>query len=197
AARDAGMLLHELDKYQVTVMETVPSMLSMMVQQEGQFAGMPLSLNRLRVVLCQAEPLPVDLCMQWWKYYPSVPLLNGYGATECSDDVSHHHFKSKEAGQLKDYVCAPLGRLLLNTQLYILDEEMEPVPVGVGGEIYIGGKGVSRGYVKQPGLTAEKYVPNPYSSEGGGRLYRTGDVGRYRKGGEIEYLGRADQQVKV
>ena len=90
-----------------------------------------------------------------------------------------------------------IGRPINNTQIYILDSDMEPVPVGVAGELYIGGVGLARGYLHEPGLTAEKFLPHRYSQVPGERLYRTGDLGRYHEDGNIEYLGRADYQVKI
>src|SRR6185436_7104675 len=100
-----------------------------------------------------------------------------------------------EQGVMK--AMAPIGQPLANTEIYILDERLRPAPVGVAGELYIGGAGVGRGYLHQPKLTAESFMPHPFSKEAGARLYRTGDVGRYLSDGTIEFVGRRDSQVKI
>jgi amino acid adenylation domain-containing protein len=121
------------------------------------------------------------------------PVLNHYGPTECSV-VSSAIRVEPEADSRK----APsIGRPIANTETYVLDEDMQPVPVGVPGELYIGGVGLARGYLRQPGLTAERFVPHPYSCEPGARLYRTGDQVRWLDDGTLEFLGRLDEQVKL
>jgi amino acid adenylation domain-containing protein len=132
--------------------------------------------------------------VKWWREYsPQTRLFNEYGPTEtvvgcCVYEV---HPETDGTGSI------PIGKPIANTQLYILDPKRQLAPVGVAGELYIGGAGVGRGYLNRPELTAERFVPDQFSTERGARLYRTGDVARYRADGVIEYLGRMDQQVKV
>jgi amino acid adenylation domain-containing protein len=122
-------------------------------------------------------------------------MLNAYGPTEATVCAS---IGECEVGEKAAAVTAPpIGRPMANTELYILDERMEPVAMGVRGELYIGGRGVGRGYLNQPELTAERFLPHPFSREAGERLYRTGDLARYMPDGNIEYLGRIDEQVKI
>jgi hypothetical protein len=121
-------------------------------------------------------------------------LLNAYGPTECADDVTHYEVREAPgAGEVR----MPIGRALGNTRLYILNEELTLLPRGVVGELYVGGAGVGRGYLQDAERTAQSFGPDPYSSAVGARLYRTGDLVRERGDGELEYVGRRDQQVKV
>jgi amino acid adenylation domain-containing protein len=120
-------------------------------------------------------------------------LLHLYGPTESTTFATWSLLDDLAA----DASIVPIGRALTNTQIYILDGHLQPVPVGVSGELYIGGEGLARGYLHRPELTAEKFIPHPFSRQPGARLYRTGDVARYRLDGEIEFLGRRDEQVKM
>ncbi|MEW6737272.1 MAG: amino acid adenylation domain-containing protein, partial [Acidobacteriota bacterium] len=128
--------------------------------------------------------------------YPSnrlpMQLINHYGPTESTVVAT-----SGEVSEQVECIWPPIGRPIANTQVYILDRCLEPTPMGIAGELYIGGDGLARGYLNHAELTADRFIPNPYSSEAGQRLYRTGDLVRYLPNGEIEYLGRIDQQVKV
>lgn len=121
-----------------------------------------------------------------------APLYNLYGPTEAAIDVTAWEC-SRERGQRT----VPIGRPIANTQIYLLDANLRLLPFGVPGELLIGGVGLARGYCRRPGLTAEKFIPDPFSTQSGARLYRTGDIACYLAGGEIEYLGRLDFQVKI
>ena len=120
-------------------------------------------------------------------------LINGYGPTENTTFSCCHVMD----GNTRLNGSVPIGRPITNTQVYVLDHEMQVAPVGVVGELYIGGAGLARGYLKQPELTAERFVPHPFSTEAGERLYRTGDMVRWQESGALEFVGRVDGQVKV
>ena len=120
-------------------------------------------------------------------------MINEYGPTETV--VGCCVYRVPRDQPISDPI--PIGRPIANTRLYVANRNLEPVPVGVPGELYIGGAGVARGYLNRPGLTAERFIPDPFSAKPGGRLYRTGDLARWRPDGNLEYLGRLDHQVKV
>jgi amino acid adenylation domain-containing protein len=189
-AYDAQRLLSEAERQSVSVLEVVPSLLGAMLAGGDS----RLAAGALRWLILTGEALPPELCNDWLRMHPGVPVLNAYGPTECSDDVTHHAVL-EPAGE--HVVNVPVGRPLANTQIYILDERMLPVPVGVAGEIYVGGEGVGRGYLSEPGRTAAAFLPDPFSAEPCARLYRTGDLGRFLADGAVEFLGRLDHQVKV
>ena len=124
-----------------------------------------------------------------------LELFNVYGPTEAVISSTSFEVPHGYSGAAK--ATAPIGRPIANTQIYILDRRGQPAPIGVAGELHIGGIGLARGYLNQPELTKEKFVPNPFSTELGPRMYRTGDLARYLADGNIEFLGRTDQQVKI
>jgi acyl-coenzyme A synthetase/AMP-(fatty) acid ligase len=154
----------------------------------------PRDLGALKWVVPTGEALAPDLARQWTITYPQIPLINAYGPTECSDDVTHHQIDTPPA---EDLAHVPIGRPIPNIEAYILDRTLLPVPIGVPGELYVGGVGVGRGYVDDPVKTAQSFVPSPFGQQAGARLYKTGDLARYLDDGNIEYLGRVDQQVKI
>jgi amino acid adenylation domain-containing protein/non-ribosomal peptide synthase protein (TIGR01720 family) len=187
--KDPTLLSQLIKDQKVSICHFVPSMLDNFLDIDT------LSFcDSLRVVITSGEALSPFLVE---KYFSNVrcSLHNLYGPTEASIDVSHYPcFSDSQA------LTIPIGRPIWNTQLYILDGGLNPVPVGIGGELYIGGVGLARGYLNRPDLTADRFIPNPFYREGSSssfRLYRTGDLARYRSDGVIEFLGRIDDQVKI
>ncbi|HEX8246397.1 MAG TPA: amino acid adenylation domain-containing protein, partial [Longimicrobium sp.] len=186
--RDPAYLRDVVEREGVTTLHFVPSMLQPFV--EAVEAGRCASL---RHVVCSGEALPPALVARFHdRFAGPVVLTNLYGPTEAAVDVSCWTCpRDGSAGVV------PIGRPVWNTALYVLDAGLRPVPVGTPGELYIGGVQVARGYQGRLAMTAERFVPDPFSVQGGARLYRTGDRARWRADGAIEYLGRLDFQVKV
>lgn len=196
-AIDPEALLRHVEADRVSVIEAVPSLLRAMLDLlDLASSEQRPSLSGLRWMVPTGESLGADLAQRWLHYYPRIPLLNAYGPTECSDDVTHYivdePLEPEALGR-----AIPIGRALPNLRLYVLDTCQRPQPVGIWGEIYVGGVGVGRGYLADPTRTAQNFVPDPWGGCAGGRLYRTGDLGRYRSDGAIEFLGRVDHQVKL
>jgi arthrofactin-type cyclic lipopeptide synthetase C len=185
--RDPEYLRQVIEGQGVTRLHFVPSMLQSFLERHP--AG---SCGSVKQVVCSGEELSAGLLQRCVKALPQAQVSNLYGPTEAAIDVSYWECRPGE-----ELSCVPIGRPIANTQLYILDGQMKPVPIGVAGEIYIGGAGVGRGYWKRPELTAERFVKDPFSANRESRLYRTGDIGRYRLDGNIEYLARNDHQVKI
>src|SRR5207248_5167463 len=146
----------------------------------------------LRFWVTSGEALPIDLLHRFQEQLPRSRLINLYGSTEVAADVTWYDTTGSGA-------CAsvPIGRPIANTQIYLLDGHRQPVPIGIPGEVYVGGAALARGYLNRPELTTERFIPDPFSEECGARLYKTGDRARYLPDGTIEYLGRLDHQVKV
>jgi amino acid adenylation domain-containing protein len=199
-AIDPDALLSALERECVTVAETVPSMLRAMLEGIEASTGTGAqargeTLSALRWMVVTGDALGPELCRDWKRLAGDrIRLLNAYGPTECSDDVTHYEVRQSPAEHV---VRMPIGRALANTRLYILDGEMGLAPLGVSGELYVGGDGVGRGYLNDARRTCVSFVPDPFGAEPGARLYRTGDLCRFLAGGEIEFLGRIDDQVKV
>jgi amino acid adenylation domain-containing protein len=149
--------------------------------------------GRTKALVIGGEALYGERLRKWQSYAPETRLINEYGPTETVVGCCVYEVKAGEEVE----GAAPIGRPISNTKLYILNEKQELVGIGESGEMYVGGEGVCRGYVGRADRTAEKFMPNPFSKVGGERFYRTGDMARYRWDGEIEYLGRRDQQVKL
>jgi amino acid adenylation domain-containing protein len=149
--------------------------------------------GRTRVLVIGGEELKAGGLKNWQERAKATRLINEYGPTETVVGCCVYEVEGKEC----EREATPIGRPISNAQIYILNGELEPAPIGVRGEIYISGAGVGRGYLGKPELTAERFIPHRFSRSGGERVYRTGDVGRYRADGNIEFLGRIDHQVKI
>ncbi|GAA2381562.1 hypothetical protein GCM10010404_42370 [Nonomuraea africana] len=180
--KDSAYLAELITSQRITTLHFVPSMLAVFLDE-------PLLPETMRRVICSGEALPAELAGRFLDRLPHTELHNLYGPTEAAVDVSWHACRPGET-------TVPIGRPIANTRMEILDERGERVPVGTPGELCLGGVQLARGYVNRPGLTAERFVPDPYGPPGA-RLYRTGDVARWLPGGEVEYLGRSDFQVKI
>ncbi|HEX5748907.1 MAG TPA: non-ribosomal peptide synthase/polyketide synthase [Archangium sp.] len=187
AHRDGVALLEAVTRGQVTVLQLVPSLLRVLLEAEGLSRA-----TSLRWLFCGGEALPVELEHRLRAQLPSATLVNLYGPTEATIDATFARCPSPGSGPT-----VPIGRPIANTQLYLLDASLQPVPVGVPGELFLGGEGLARGYLRRPELTAERFIPHPFSGSPGARLYRTGDLARYLPDGSVEFLGRRDAQVKV
>ena len=187
--RDPEELLRSLAAERVTRMVVVPSLLRGLLDHAPNLGE---RVPQLKLWSCSGEALSGELLRRFRAGFPEATLLNIYGATEVSADATWH-----EAGENDTGATVAIGKPISNTQVYVLDRQRNPVPVGVRGEIYVGGEGLALGYWNRAELTAERFVENPIAPEESQRLYRTGDLGRWRGDGEIEYLGRVDGEVKL
>ncbi|MDG4865591.1 amino acid adenylation domain-containing protein, partial [Streptomyces sp. T-3] len=172
----------------ITVLEVVPSYLDAVLTETSI---RPAALPQLRVNLVTGEPLPPALTQRWFAQYPGIPLVNAYGPTEASDDVTHHRIEGPV-----EAVRVPVGRSVINTGIHVVGDRDELRPVGSFGEIVVTGAGVGLGYVNDPDRTAAVFRPNTLDDRSE-TLYRTGDIGRWLPGGILDCAGRTDHQVKV
>ncbi|MEU9234351.1 amino acid adenylation domain-containing protein [Streptomyces subrutilus] len=184
--RDPHHLLSVLAEQRVTFTYLVSSMLDVLLEMAGDSGR----LDSLRHVWCGGEVLTPEL-YERFRARLDIPMYHGYGPAETTIGVSHVVYRG--AAERRS---TSIGRANPNTRLYVLDEELLPVPVGVGGELYVGGLLLGRGYVNAPGLTASRFVANPFAADGS-RLYRTGDLARFAPDGSLDFLGRADNQIKI
>lgn len=184
--RDSSYLVNLIAQEQITTVHFVPSMLRIFLQ-ETQLEKY-ISLQR---VFCSGEALSFDLQQTFYQHL-NAQLYNLYGPTEAAIEVTAWTCQNQSTEPV-----VPIGYAIANIQIYILDANLNLVPVGVPGDLYIGGIGLARGYCDRPDLTAEKFIPHPWSQKPGMRLYKTGDIARWRSDGSIEYLGRSDNQVKI
>jgi amino acid adenylation domain-containing protein len=182
----------------VTIIDLVPSFWRACAETLNQLPGdtrQDLLRNRLRLLLSASEPLPSEIARTWrsmagW----DAEMINMFGLTETTGIVASHAIEPRDEAAGK---VVPIGRPLGHTRIHILDARLQPVPIGVVGEMYVAGQGVSRGYLRRPALTAEAFIPDALGHEPGSRMFRTGDRGRYLPDGSIEFIARSDHQLKI
>ncbi|MER7480821.1 amino acid adenylation domain-containing protein [Streptomyces sp. NPDC126510] len=185
--RDPHHLLSVIAEQRVTFTYLVSSMLDVLLEMAGDSGR----LDSLRHVWCGGEVLTPELYERFRTKLDNIPMYHGYGPAETTIGVSHVIYRGAA-----ERLSTSIGKANPNTQLYVLDDELRPVPVGVGGELYVGGFLLGRGYAGAPGLTASRFVANPFANDGS-RLYRTGDLARFAPDGSLDFLGRADNQIKI
>jgi len=196
-ATDAEAILPALQEYQDwSLVKLTPAHLDLL---NARLPATHLA-GKTRCLVLGGEELISTSLILWQQNTPKTRIINEYGPTETvvgccvyevqtDTDTDHSHHSPTRV--------VPIGRPIANTQLHVLDEFLQPLPIGVPGELHIGGAGLARGYLNQPELTTEKFIPNPFSEASGARLYKTGDLARYRPDGHLEYVGRIDNQVKI
>jgi amino acid adenylation domain-containing protein len=193
--KDPEQLVQTLSEQNVTRLVLVPSLLRVILDT---FSDLDTRLPKLKYWVSSGEALSVDLVQRFYQQLSNSILINLYGSSEVAADVTWHDTSTSEFSD-----CVPIGRPIANTQVYICDRNLQPVPIGVQGEIYIGGANLARGYLNRPELTTEKFITNPLTTQLNSqieiyeKLYKTGDLGCYLPNGEIKYLGRIDHQVKI
>jgi len=189
-SRSAEGFYQLLLDHKVTVLNQTPSAFRQLIEVDSKIKG-ELSL---RLVIFGGEALELHTLKPWFTRHGDKhpQLINMYGITETTVHVTYRPLSLADCENR-----SVIGRPLVDLQLYVLDKYLQPVPVGVAGQMYVGGAGLGRGYLRHPALTSERFIPDPFSSEPGARLYKTGDVARFMSDGELEYLGRADDQVKI
>ncbi len=187
AHRDPAALVDCLVRQRITVLQVVPSLLRLLLEEPALSRA-----THLRWLFCGGEALATELAPRLRARLPQVRLVNLYGPTEVTIDATSALASGEETG-----ATVPIGRPVANTRAYVLDGLGQPVPPGIPGELFLGGEGLAHGYLGQPALTAERFIPDAFSGTPGARLYRTGDRARWLRDGTLEYLGRMDAQVKV
>ena len=188
--KDPRQFVETLARYKVTRLILVPSLLRLLLDTHND---LQTQLPQLKIWVTSGEVLSLDLLETFRQALPESTLLNLYGSSEVSADVTGYSVSPRD--EIPAHV--PIGRPIANTQIYVLNQSQQPVPIGVPGELYVGGTGLARGYLNRPALTAEKFITTPFENSRFNRLYRTGDLVRYLSDGNLEFLGRLDDQVKL
>lgn len=189
AVKDTSRLVQALAEYKISRIVLVPSLLQVILDS---FDDLQQRLPHLKYWTTSGEALSVALCRKFQATLPQAMLLNIYGSSEVAADVTCF-----EVGQRQMQDTVPIGKPISNMQIYILGPNLEPVPLGTVGELYVGGVGLAKGYLNRPDLTEERFIASPFSSDSEARLFKTGDLARYQADDNIEFLGRVDHQVKI
>ncbi|HEX7837545.1 MAG TPA: amino acid adenylation domain-containing protein, partial [Kofleriaceae bacterium] len=187
-ARDPAALVDVLAAARVTRMVVVPSLLRALLEQPALDRRLPASA----VWTSSGEALPLELVEQFRARLPGRVLLNLYGSSEASADST-----AIDATAETHAATPTIGRPITGTRVYVLDDQLQPVPIGIPGQLYVAGEGLARGYLQQPALTAARFMPDPWAPSPGARMYCTGDLARVRDDGTLDYLGRRDRQIKI
>ncbi len=186
--KDSAYLVKLIQEQQITTMHFVPPMLQVFLEERGVE-----QCRSLRRVICSGEALPFQLQERFFEKFTDCELHNLYGPTEAAIDVTYWQCQPSDGHQI-----VPIGRPIANTQIYILDPYLQPVPVGIPGELHIGGVNLARGYLNRPELTEEKFIPNPFTpTPGSSGFIKPAIWCRFLPDGNIEYLGRFDHQIKI
>ena len=184
-----GGLGKKIRQYGVTTLQLTTPMFHLMVDENLE------AFRGLRAIVTGGEAFSVDHVRRALDDLPATRISFCYGPTE--NTVITTAYRPTRSADLQSHASVPLGRPIVNTEVYVLDEHLQPVPVGVTGELYTGGAGLARGYLNRPELTAERFIPHPFRADSSARLYRTGDLARYLPDGTLEFRGRIDHQVKI
>ena len=180
----------EIHNDKVSMLEVVPSYFALMLDY---LENRSVPLPNLRILVLTGEPLKHEQVKRWFALYPCIEMVNAYGPTECSDDITHHRFQD-----LPERNIVPIGKPICNMRIHILDSNDECVPYGTLGDICVSGIGVGLGYINSDEKTAESFDFNhDLAKWSNGRLYRTGDIGKWNADGELEYFGRHEEQIKI
>jgi amino acid adenylation domain-containing protein len=186
---DPERLVETLTDHRVTRIVLVPSFLRFLFDSMPDLGS---KIPDLKLWITSGEAITPQLARRFEEILPDATLVNLYGSSEVAADVTWYVMRNSQSLER-----IPIGRPIANTQLYVLDPACNPVPIGVAGEIFVGGHGLAKGYLNNPDLTSQKFIPNPFSKDPEARLYKTGDRGRFLPDGNLEFLGRLDTQVKL
>ena len=187
--KEPQQFVEVLAHHKISRIVLVPSLLRVMLNGNRNIQE---RLPNLKYWTTGGEALPLDLYEQFRAAMPNAVLLNIYGSSEVAADATFY-----DSQENATFTSVPIGRPISNLQVYLLDQNLQPVPIGLPGELYVGGAGLARGYAGRPDLTKERFIPNPFSEHSDARLYKTGDLGKYLPDGNIEFVGRTDHQVKI